>query len=122
MAARRKTKRGTTFAQLEKLALAYPGMEEGTSYGTPAFKIRKKLLARMHQDGETLVLRTTPDEQEALLEAAPEIFFLTPHYEGHAWILVRLSKIAPPDLDRLVGQAWRDLASRKQLTEFETRD
>ncbi len=112
-------RRATSLAQVESLALALPGMEKGTSYGTPAFRTRKKLLARLWEDGETLVLRTTFEDQEALLEAAPDVFFLTDHYQGYPMILVRLAKIAPPDLARLLEAAWRAAASKKQIAEHE---
>ena len=36
-------------ATIRKVALALPGVEEGMSYGTPAFPFRKKLIARLHQ-------------------------------------------------------------------------
>lgn len=119
-AATSKTRRrGTSLAQLESLALALPGMEKGTSYGTPAFRTRKKLLARLWEDGETLVLRTTFEDQEALLQAAPDVFFLTDHYRGYPMVLVRLAKIAPPDLGRLLEAAWRDAASKKQIADHD---
>ena len=35
-----------TFDDVRKIALAWPEVEDGTSYGTPALKVRKKLLAR----------------------------------------------------------------------------
>jgi hypothetical protein len=35
-----------TFHDIRKIALAWSGVEDGTSYGTPALKVRKKLLVR----------------------------------------------------------------------------
>lgn len=48
-----KIRRGsnTTFDTVRRLALALPGVEEGVSYGTPAFRVRGKLLARLREDG-----------------------------------------------------------------------
>ena len=40
------------------LMMPLPGVSEGTCYGTPAFYVSKKLLARMKEDGETLVVYT----------------------------------------------------------------
>jgi hypothetical protein len=36
-----------TFDDVREIALAWPEVADGTSYGTPALKVRKKLLARM---------------------------------------------------------------------------
>jgi hypothetical protein len=45
------------FATVRKIALALPGVEAGTSFGTPAFHVRGKFLARLREDGETLVVK-----------------------------------------------------------------
>ena len=108
-----------TFAQLRKLAVALPGVEESTSYGTPAFKVKKKLLARMHQDGESLVLHMDFDERETLMEADPERFYITDHYLDHPWILVRLAKVKPTQLRPLFEQAWRMRAPARLLRELD---
>ena len=42
--------------QIRKLFLGYPGVEEAPSYGTPSFRVRKKLLARVHQSEPAVVL------------------------------------------------------------------
>jgi len=84
-----------------------PEVEESTSYGTPALKLCKTLLARLKEDGETLVLRTTFADRERLLSAAPDVFYLTDHYLSHPWILVRLPMIELPLLRELLLEAWR---------------
>ena len=45
-----------TFDDVRKIALAWPEVEDGTSYGTPALKVRKKLLARLREDNDSLVM------------------------------------------------------------------
>jgi hypothetical protein len=41
-----------TFDDVRRISLAGPGVEDGTSYGTPALKVRKKLLVRLKEDGD----------------------------------------------------------------------
>lgn len=41
-----------TLATVRRLALSFPGVEEGLSYGTPGFRVRGKFLARFWEDGE----------------------------------------------------------------------
>jgi hypothetical protein len=36
-----------TFDDVRKISLAWPEVEDGTSYSTPALKVRKKLLVRL---------------------------------------------------------------------------
>lgn len=106
---------------VRRLALALPGVEEGTSYGTPAFRVRKKLFARLWEDGETLVLKTDFDERAVLLETDPDTFFLTDHYEDYPWVLVRLPAVDRAELAELLEDAWRRLASKRQIAECDAR-
>ena len=104
-----------TFETLRALALALPGVEEGTSYGTTAFKVKGKLLARLWEDGDTLVLKVGFDAREILMQADPETYFNTAHYDGYPSVLVRLSRIAPDALAEALDTAWRFSAPKKLL-------
>lgn len=95
--------------------LRLPRVQEGTSYGTPAFRVGGKLLARLHQDGESLVVRVDFEAREALLRANPDAFFVTDHYRGHPWVLVRLKEISAPELEELLETAWRQVAPRGRV-------
>lgn len=50
-----------TLATVRRLLLALPGVEEGSSYGAPGFRVRGKFLARLWEDGETLVVKCGDD-------------------------------------------------------------
>jgi hypothetical protein len=96
-----------TFEQVRKIARALPNVEEGTSYGTPAFKTDGKLLARLKEDGDSLVVATTFEEREEMMEADPETYYITDHYLKYPWILVRLSRVSPDALRDLLARAVR---------------
>jgi hypothetical protein len=64
-----------TFDDVRRIALAWPEVEDGTSYGTPALKVRKKLLVRLKEDGDSLVMPgVPPDERDMLVESQPKVF------------------------------------------------
>jgi hypothetical protein len=114
----RTSKRPTsvvTFDTVRALALALPGVIEGTSYGTPALKVAGKLLARLREDGETLVVRVEMDARDMLMSSEPETFFITDHYAGHPWILVRLARVERAALGALLEEAWRTYAPKRLL-------
>ena len=109
-----------SFARVRALGLRLPGVEEGTSYGTPALKVRSKFLARMKEDGETLVIKCADlDEKEFLLLSAPAIFFETDHYKGWTSVLVRLDQITETQLFALIEQSWRREAGRKLVESYD---
>ena len=62
-----------TLDVIRELFADLPGVEEGTSYSIPAFKVKKKLLARIHQKEDALVLKTDFDAREKLMQAMPQI-------------------------------------------------
>jgi hypothetical protein len=89
--------------------LTLPGVEVGTSYGTPALKVAGKGMCRLRpEDADVLAIRVTDmGEREALLQGQPETFFTTPHYDGYPYVLVRLASVDPVELRELVEEAWR---------------
>jgi len=95
-----------TYEQVKRLAMELEGVEEGTSYGTPALKVRGKLIARLWEDGETLVLGTTFEERDGLMAEARDIYFITDHYLNYPWVLVRLKRVKPEALRELLTRAW----------------
>lgn len=110
-----------TLAVVRRLALGFPGVEEGTSYGTPGFRVRGKVLARLWEDGEVLVVKCGDDERDFRMQADPETFFSTDHYRGYPTVLVRLARVRVPDLRDVLEQAWRRNAPKRLVTAFERR-
>jgi hypothetical protein len=110
-----------TWDDVVRLGLELPGVEVSTAYRTPALRVAGKLMARLKEDGETLVLvRIGFDQRELLMEVEPEVFFLTPHYEGYPAVLARLPVAESSALAGLLDQIWRELAPRKLVKARET--
>jgi hypothetical protein len=102
------------FENVRRIALSLDNVEEGTSYGTPAFKVGGALFVRMHQDGESLVVRTDFEQREELMAADPETYYITDHYLNYEWILIRLSRVQPDALRDLIRMAWRLASTSKR--------
>lgn len=81
-------------------------VEEGTSYGTPAFRAGGKLMARMI-DEDSIVVKVEMAERAAWTARDPETFLVTDHYRDHPMIVVRLATVREADLARLLEGAWR---------------
>jgi hypothetical protein len=93
------------------IARRLPEVEESTSYGTPALKVKGKGFARLRSEAEGgLVLMCQLDEKEALLASGDPAFYTTPHYDGYGAILVDLEAVARDQLVELIEDAWRQRA------------
>ena len=94
-----------TLKELGRLLAELPGVAAGNSYGTPAWRLRQRLLVRLKEDGKTLVLRTDANRREQLLASRPDLFHLTEHYQPHPYVLVVLPMITTDELRPLLAEA-----------------
>jgi hypothetical protein len=111
-----------TFETARQIALALPEVEEGTSYGTPAFKVGKgkgKLIARLREDGDSLVVKIDFLKRDILINADPETFYITDHYRDYPYVLVRLSSVRRDVLRDLLEQAWRLEAPKRLIKAYD---
>jgi len=94
-----------------------PGMEQGRSYGTPALHVRKRFIARLKEDGETVALRVDTFDRDMFLELDPAAFFLTDHYRPYPAMLVRLKEVRLDLLEQLLEEAWRRQAPKSLVAQ-----
>ena len=55
-------------------------------------------VARLREDGETLVVKCGDEERDFRMEADPDTLFTTDHYRGYPTVLVRLPRVNAGDL------------------------
>ena len=107
-----------SFDSVRKIGLALPEVEEGTTYGSPALKVRGSLLAwvpvNKSAEAESLALAIDPEQRAGLLADAPEAYYVTDHYAGYPIVLVRLSRIRIEELRDLLGASWRYITTTKK--------
>jgi hypothetical protein len=114
-----------TFEAVRRLALTLPEVEEtasrsrGAWFGMPGFKVREKSFAWLRPEGDVLVIKVELGHQEALIEARPDTYFITPHYAGAPYVLVRLAVVDEEELHGLLVDAWRLSASKRLLAQFD---
>ena len=105
-----------TFDEVRAFAFSLPGVADGTSYGHDCLKAHGKFLTRLKEDGDTLVCPGVGlDEREMLIEAEPEIFYVTDHYRNYPYVLVRLSRVHPGTVERLLERHWREVTPKTTL-------
>jgi hypothetical protein len=102
-----------TYDDIRRVALTLPGVQEGTSYGTPALKVKGRLMIRLHEDGDKIVLKMPFDRREELMSEDPETYFITEHYLDYPWVLVGLAQVHPDALRDLLLIAHRAASPSK---------
>ena len=108
------------FDDVRKMSLVWPEVEDGTSYDTSALKVRKKLLVRLKEDGDSMVMPgVPPDQRDMLVESQPKLFYFTDHYKDYPMVLIRLSKARRTTVEPLLRRHWRALASKKTVASME---
>ncbi len=102
-----------TWEDVRRIAAALPGAEESTHYRQPAFKVSGKAFVHMspHEDG-ALVVHCAVEEQALLVLARPDVYFLTPHYEGYGAVLIRLETTDENELSGAIEDAHEHVSRR----------
>jgi hypothetical protein len=107
---------------VQQIALSLPETTARPSYGTPAWWVRDKWFARIHEQGDVLVLWCADEgEKQALIAGEPGKFFTTSHYDGYRLVLVRFAAIDVDELTELVTESWRLRAPKKLREELDSR-
>jgi hypothetical protein len=108
-----------TYEELTAMVSALPQTEQGMSYGHPSFKAFGKFLTRLRAEDNSLVLHCTFDEREMLMEAEPDTFHLTPHYQGYPCVLARLERVDPGTVQGFLERRWRAVAPKTFLKQWD---
>jgi hypothetical protein len=106
---------------VRKLALSLPGVTEGTSYGEHAFLLDGRFFSRFNAKADGLVVYAPEELRDGLLEGEPDVYFVTDHYRGYPYVLVRLDRVLRADLAALFEVAFRAKARKKRVAEYDAR-
>jgi hypothetical protein len=93
--------------EMEAIVMAFPMVEKGMSYGSPAYKVNGKFFTRLRRD----------DNSEMLMEAEPGTFHFTAHYKDYPCVLARIDDLHPGSLKAFLERRWRKVAPKKLVKE-----
>ncbi len=109
-----------TADEMKAIVLAFPGAEEGMSYGSPSFKLNGKFFTRLRRDDASVVLMDVSyDEREMLMEAEPATFHLTPHYKDYPCVLARIESLHPGSFRNFLERRFRKVAKKTVVKAWE---
>jgi hypothetical protein len=107
------------FEPVRTVGLSLPGVHATTRYdGSPVLKVGGMFMAGLATDpsaeANTLVVRADLEQREALLEDAPEIYYLTDYYRKYPLVLAHLACLDRAALGDLLSMSRRlTLAKRR---------
>ena len=106
----------SAFRAVRSIGTALPDVKDASGPRGTALKINGRLLAcaAIHKSAEpdSLMVRIGRERRAALLAQDPGTYYVTKHYEPHAAVLVRLSRVTRPSLERLLAEAWEFVRER----------
>jgi hypothetical protein len=108
-----------TLTQLRKMAQALPGVEERLCHGTPAFYVRKNILARLQEDEEHISVAFPKAERDALIDRHPDVFSFTDHFAKYDYVLMSLTAASATITRQRLEGAWRLKATKRAIAEFD---
>lgn len=98
-----------TLATVLKTGLTLPGVEQSTSFGAPALKVKGKVMACVptHKSAEpnSFLFRVDRSERAAMIAEQPGLYYAPPHYQDYDAVLVRLDPLTPELLRDLLVMA-----------------
>ena len=103
-----------SWEDVRRIALALPGAEESTSYRQPCFKVNGRPFINVSREPGAISTRAADDEIELLIAARPDVYFVTPHYQGWEAVLVRLDVVDEEELVGRIEDSWEYMARKKK--------
>lgn len=108
--------------QLRKLCLSFPGAHEVEAWDAPTFRVKNKIFAmyaasdNSHHPGVPAVwIKSTPVNQEFLLQAKPRRHFKPPYVGPSGWIGVKLNgRVNWKDVEELLREAYEMTAPKRR--------
>ena len=105
---------------MEAIVMAFPGVEKGMSYGSPAYKLNGKFFTRLRAEDDSLVLlEVSFDEREMLMEAEPQTFHFTAHYKDYPSVLARMATLHPGSFRAFLERRFRKIAKKSVVKAWE---
>ncbi len=93
-------------ARVRALAKELPDVEEGTTFGFPAFMVGGKAFAWFPKKKEvepgSLGVRMSILERDYRIAREPAVFYVTPHYRDYTSVLARVERMSDAALRELL--------------------
>ena len=97
-------------SRVRAIATKLTDVEETTTFGWPAFKVKGKLMAWFPKKKEveegSLAVRVSILERDHRIFANPKVFYVTPHYKDYDAVLARIEHLSAAELRELLESSY----------------
>jgi hypothetical protein len=98
--------------QFRRIALGMQGASEGEHMAHPDFRANGRIFATIHPDGKQGMVKLTPDQQRAFMEAHPEMFVPAAGAWGRGGsTMVRFASATAETVGEAMTLAWQGVMS-----------
>jgi hypothetical protein len=104
---------------VRRFALTLPEAEERETWDTATFRVRNKIFMMFSEQEREAWVKSTHDEQRALVATDPDTFFVPPYVGPSGWIGVVIRQVDRDEMCELVTEAWRLTAPKRLLAAFD---
>lgn len=108
-----------SIAMARQLAFSLPEVEEKSHFGTPDFRVGKKIFATIHVDKQYMMVKLTPADQSVFCLYDKKVIFPVPGGWGlKGATFVDLKKIRKSMLIDALTTAWKTVAPAKMREKY----
>jgi hypothetical protein len=106
-----------SIAHFRRIALALPGVVEGSHHGHADFRAGKRVFATLgYPDDNWGMVKLTREQQALVVDAEPDMFRPVPNAWGRGGSTnVLLARADPMTLRSALAMAWRNVAPKSLL-------
>ena len=104
---------------VRRIALELPDAEERETWETATFRVRNKIFVMFAEHEREAWIKSTHDEQKALITMNPDAFFVPSYVGSKGWIGVVVSKADRGEVEELLTEAWRLTAPKRLVAAFD---
>jgi hypothetical protein len=98
-----------TWEDVRRICLALPEVEERKQ----TFRTNGRIFVNMSREEGAISTRVPDDERDLLLQALPDVYFVTPHYLGWESVLVRLDAVGDEELAGRIEDAYAFIDAKR---------
>ena len=99
--------------------LSLPESQEIEHWGKPSFRVRNKIFAIFQEDGITLTVKVSREDIDIYTQIDPQIYHVPTTFTNMNYMHINMQMVDPEEAKLLLLKAWKLVAPKKLIKEYE---